>query len=77
MDSLRANRPKWVLYQPISREEFLRVFPHATGLDHRFPAIEEYLAGEYEQEAEPPIQFAGYRLLRRKVPVDESVLLVP
>lgn len=77
LSSIEATPPRWVLYQPISREEFLRVFPNATGLENRFPLIDEFLARHYEPAAEPPIQFTGYRLLRRKIPLAHSLLPHP
>ena len=75
--SVQATPPRWVLYQPITREEFLRVFPNATTLDNRFPLIDEFLARHYEPAAGPPIHFAGYRLLRLKIPLTQSRLPLP
>ncbi|MEP7367334.1 MAG: hypothetical protein ABI972_29085 [Acidobacteriota bacterium] len=77
LSSLRAEPPQWVLYQPISREEFLRVFPHAAGLENKFPLVDEFLAQHYEAAAGPPVQFAGYRLLQRKIPLANSLLPRP
>jgi len=77
LSSIEAAPPRWVLYQPVSREEFLRVFPHATGLDNRFPLVDEFLVRHYEAASEPPIQFAGYRLLQRKIPLAQAVLPQP
>jgi 4-amino-4-deoxy-L-arabinose transferase-like glycosyltransferase len=61
LDALKNSPPAWVLYLPVSREEFLRVSPHGTGLNHLFPRIEEWRAREYVP-VEPPVVVAGYRL---------------
>lgn len=66
LTSVRADPPKWVLYQPTSRAEFLRIFPNATELNHRFPLIDEWVDANYEAAAEPEVRFAGYRLLVRR-----------
>jgi hypothetical protein len=63
LDGLRRSPPAWVLYLNLSRAEFLRVFPHAGTLDHRFPAIEQWLACHYVP-VEPSVVVAGYRLYR-------------
>ncbi len=60
---LERRPPEWVLYLPLTREEFLRVFPNATGLDDRFAAIEEWIARGY---AETGVSVGGYRLRRRR-----------
>ena len=75
--SLSAAPPAWVLYQPITREEFLRVFPNATNLDNAFPSIDRFLAEHYEPAERHAISYAGYRLLRRKTPFTNSVLQNP
>ena len=68
LDSLAASPPKWLLYLPLSRDEFLRVFPHAGNLDHRFPRIEAWRLREYAP-VEPPVIVAGYQLyeLRHRI----------
>lgn len=75
--TIQSTPPQWVLYQAVTREEFLRVFPNATNLDNRFPLVDQFLAQNYENAAEPPIQFAGYRLLRRKSPLASTLLPSP
>jgi hypothetical protein len=69
LEALENSPPKWLLYLPLSRAEFLRVFPHAAGLDHRFPMIEAWRERGYIP-VEPPVVVAGYRLYeRRAIPV--------
>ncbi len=65
LEALENSPPKWLLYLPLSREEFLRVFPHAAGLDHRFPTIEAWRQREYVP-VEPAVTVAGYRLYQRR-----------
>jgi hypothetical protein len=65
LDDLRRSPPGWVLYLPLSRTEFLRVFPNARSLDERFPAIEAWLQREYDP-VEPAVIVAGYRLYERR-----------
>jgi len=64
LEDLRARPPEWILYLPISRAEFLRVFPHGGRLDHRFRSIEDWIPTAYAP-AEPAISIQGYRLYRR------------
>jgi hypothetical protein len=75
--ALEASPPQWVLYQRTTRQEFLRVFPHARDLDNRFTQIDEFLENRYESAAEPPVQLAGYRLLRRRQPLANTLLKTP
>ena len=49
----------------VSRAEFLRIFPNATQLDHRFPALEAWIEQEYKPLT-PPLSLAGYQLYSRK-----------
>jgi hypothetical protein len=65
LEALESSPPRWLLYLPLSRAEFLRVFPHAAGLDHRFPLIEAWREREYIP-VEPPVIVAGYRLYQRR-----------
>lgn len=67
--ALKNSPPRWMLYLPLSRDEFLRVFPHAAGLDHLFPMIEAWRQQEYVP-VEPAVIVTGYRLYeRRAIPV--------
>lgn len=65
LEALENSPPRWLLHFPLSRAEFLRVFPHAAGLDHRFPLIEAWREREYVP-VEPPVIVAGYRLYERR-----------
>jgi 4-amino-4-deoxy-L-arabinose transferase-like glycosyltransferase len=65
LDELRANPPPWILYLPVSRAEFLRIFPNAGQLDHRFPALEAWIEQEYKPLS-PPLSLATYQLYSRK-----------
>jgi hypothetical protein len=65
LESLESAPPRWLLYHPLSRGEFLRVFPNAAGLDHRFPMIEAWCEREYVA-VEPPVIVTGYRLYERR-----------
>jgi 4-amino-4-deoxy-L-arabinose transferase-like glycosyltransferase len=61
LQSLQKSPPRWLLYLPVSRAEFLRIFPHAVDLDPRFPMIEAWRLREYVP-VEPQVIVAGYRL---------------
>jgi hypothetical protein len=76
MAALKNEPLQWILHLALSREEFLRVFPHGTALDHRFPLVEAFLAEHYEPAASPPIHFSGYQLLRRKQPLVQAALSI-
>jgi Dolichyl-phosphate-mannose-protein mannosyltransferase len=65
LEALENSPPRWLLYLPLSRAEFLRVFPHAAGLNHRFPMIEAWREREYVP-VEPAVIVAGYRLYERR-----------
>lgn len=65
LEALVHSPPRWLLYFPLSRAEFLRVFPHAAGLDHRFPMIEAWRLRDYVP-VEPAVIVAGYRLYERR-----------
>src|SRR5262249_35741968 len=64
LDELRANPPQWVLYMHLTREEFLRVFPHAANLDWRFATCEEWIEKNYQPD--PQVIVWGYRLYERR-----------
>lgn len=64
LDDLNNSPPRWLLHLPLSRAGFLRVFPHAEGLDHRFPMIEAWRLREYVP-ATPPVIVSGYQLYER------------
>ena len=62
---LRSQPPQWLLYLPLGREEFLRVFPHATGLSGHFEALETWLTQNYRPVEQPAVNLGGYRLWQR------------
>jgi 4-amino-4-deoxy-L-arabinose transferase-like glycosyltransferase len=62
---LQAQPPEWLLYLKLTPEEFLRVFPHASGLNWRFDTIEEWLRNNYQPVEGPSVNVAGYGLWRR------------
>ena len=64
LGDLSARPPEWILFLPLSREEYLRVFPHATKLNERFEGIESWMNQNYKP-AQPAVTIAGYSLLRR------------
>lgn len=64
LEALHNSPPRWLLYFPLSRAEFLRVFPHAAGLNHRFPMIEAWCRREYVP-VDPPVVVGGYQLYER------------
>lgn len=65
LEALYNSPPRWLLYLPLSRAEFLRVFPHATGLNHRFPMIEGWRRREYVP-VDPSVIVGGYQLYERR-----------
>jgi hypothetical protein len=62
---LRANPPTWLAYLNLPREEFLRVFPNASGLNPHFPALEGWLEENYQPVENPAVTVFGYQLRRR------------
>jgi len=63
---LEARAPEWVLYMTLTRDEFLRVFPNAGGLQNRFSALEKWLEKNYTPvEGAGAVNIGGYRLMRR------------
>jgi Dolichyl-phosphate-mannose-protein mannosyltransferase len=66
LEDLTRRPPEWVLYLPLAREEFLRVFSSGRDADHTFPRVESWIRDRYRPE-EPPVSLGGYQLLRRKV----------
>ena len=64
LGELHANPPQWVLWLPLSRPEFLRVFPNAGKLAHGFPTLEAWMRHEY-RPLNPPVIVAGYQLFSR------------
>lgn len=65
LESLRRDAPRWILYLPVPREEFLRVFPSAGSLDNRFTELESWIETHYPPVS-PPLTVAGYTLRARR-----------
>ena len=63
--ALQSRPPEWLLYLPLSREEFLRVFPNAGAVSSRFENLEAWFAKSYVPLDQPAVNIAGYRLYRR------------
>jgi len=59
---LSAHPPEWLLYLQLTRDEFLRVFPNATGLSPRFETLEAWLQSNYRIEERSGVNIGGYRL---------------
>jgi hypothetical protein len=64
LGELEKDSPQHILYMHLSREEFLRVFPHATQLSWRFPALESWMEQNYEPD--PQVNVWGYQLYRAR-----------
>jgi hypothetical protein len=65
LSDLKKMPPKAVMYREINRDDYLRVFPNAYNLNHRFPDIEDWIAREYVP-VEPPVWLRSYRLYQRR-----------
>src|SRR5262249_6382774 len=63
LSELERNPPEWLMYMKLDREEFLRVFPHASALKWRFDLLEDWLDRNYEP-APDAVNVWGYRLYR-------------
>jgi 4-amino-4-deoxy-L-arabinose transferase-like glycosyltransferase len=61
---LQSQPPQWLLYLPLDRDEFLRVFPHATTLSGHFETLETWLTQNYTPVEQPAVNLGGYRLWR-------------
>jgi 4-amino-4-deoxy-L-arabinose transferase-like glycosyltransferase len=64
LTDLRRVPPQWVLFLRLTPEEFLRVFPNADRSRIHFPTLESWIDANYSAVT-PPLQVAGYSLLRR------------
>ena len=65
LTQLQADPPEWLLYLQLSREEFLRVFPHGEKLDWRYRTLETWMEQNYTPSENPAVTLNGYRLWRR------------
>lgn len=64
LHDLERTPPQWVFYLPLTREEFLRVFPGGAGLNQRFDRIESWIQANY-RPANPAVTLSGYQLWTR------------
>jgi 4-amino-4-deoxy-L-arabinose transferase-like glycosyltransferase len=71
---LQAQPPTWLMYMPLTQEEFLRVFPNAGGLNWRFEKLEAWVEQNYQPLEQPAVNVRGYRLWRRTAGVDALTL---
>jgi hypothetical protein len=65
LTDLQKSPPRWLLYLPLSRAEFLRVYPHGGNLNHRFPLIDAWVSRDYIL-AVPAVSVAGYQLYKHR-----------
>jgi hypothetical protein len=73
---LQSQPPQWLLYLPLGREEFLRVFPHASSLNGHFETLESWLTQNYTPVEQPAVNLGGYRLWQHvKVPPPDALTL--
>jgi len=70
---LSAHPPEWLMYMHLTREEYLRVFPNATGLNQRFQTIEEWMQANYRLEEPSGVNIGGYRLWKRARPAAHAL----
>ena len=59
---LSAHPPEWLMYMKLTREEYMRVFPNATGLNRSFETIEAWIEANYRPEDPSGVNIVGYRL---------------
>jgi len=62
---LARHPPEWLMYMQLSRADYLRVFPSATGLNPNFKTIEAWLQSNYQPVEPSGVNIAGYRLWKR------------
>jgi hypothetical protein len=67
LSALLSHPPEWLMYMQLSREEYLRVFPHATGLNQSFETVEAWMQANYRVQESSGVNIAGYRLWKRAV----------
>lgn len=65
LNDLKAKPPQWLLYQRLTEEGFLNVFPSAVGIDPHFRSLEAWLEQNY-QPLKEPLSLVGYELWQRK-----------
>ena len=54
MEDLRSSRPRWILWFPSTREQFLGAFPGASRLAYHYPRIEDWIEANYVMRAKLP-----------------------
>ena len=64
LQGLEQRPPAWVLYLPLERDEYLRVFPNAKDRPHQFTGIELWIDRNY---ASTGVAIGGYQLRQRRV----------
>jgi 4-amino-4-deoxy-L-arabinose transferase-like glycosyltransferase len=62
LEDLNRDPPRWILHLDLGHAEFMRIFPYAQGMNHKFPAVEQWIAERY-RPVEGGAAPAGYRLL--------------
>lgn len=65
IEDLERNSPRYILHMDLPRSEFMRIFPRAGHLHHKFDRLESWIAKRYEPVAGQPM-VAGYRLMHAK-----------
>ena len=65
LEDLQRAPPQWILYLPLTREGFLRVFPSGKNLDHHFEKIETWIQANYAP-LDQPLSIEDYQLLARR-----------
>ncbi len=65
LEDLQTHPPQWLLYLKLSREEFLRIFPHGSNFDWRYETLEDWLENNYQPLKNPDVTVSGYQLWQR------------
>jgi len=73
LEELQTSAPAWVLYLPLRREDYLRVFPNATGINVHYETIETWIHANYAP-LNVPLWLSGYELLVRRPEEPKSSL---
>ncbi len=55
---LQSRPPEWLLYLELTPKEFLRVFPHGSGLNWRFDTLEAWMRSNYRVVDDPGVNVA-------------------
>ena len=65
LQQLEKSPPAWILYLPLRREDYLRVFPSAAQSQLHYEAIESWIHAHYAP-LDRPLWVSGYQLLTRR-----------